>query len=148
MRFVLRLLVLVLLSACAVAPKIVLERADARARNEDLHGALQLYDQVVARKDARVADRVQALLDGADVCDRLHDGVAARARLERAIQLEAPGLTEKAMFYLAEHLRAEDRARALNLYYRAAAVAERNGGGFPYKIAMERIMQLSMMGPP
>ena len=51
------------------------------------------------------------------------------------------------MFYLAEHVRGDDRARSLNLYYRAAAIAERNGGGFPYKIAMDRIMQLSVSPP-
>jgi hypothetical protein len=138
---------LVLLCACAVAPKLMLERADARARASDLHGALQLYDRVAARKDAKVAEKLQALLDGGDVCDRLDDGAGASARLERAITLEAPGLTEKAMFYLAEHIRKSDRPRALNLYYRAAAIAERSGGGFPYKIAMDRIMQLSLSSP-
>jgi hypothetical protein len=148
MRVVLRPWLLVLLAGCAVAPRIALERADARARNADLHGALALYDQVVGRKDARAGDRLQALLDGADVCDRLSDPAGARARLERAILVDAPGLTEKAMFYLAEHIRGEDRARSLNLYYRAAAIAERNGGGFPYKAAMDRIVQFSMMSPP
>src|SRR5579859_4608734 len=138
---------LVLLVACATVPKLVLEKADARARGNDLHGALELYDRVAARKDAKTAEQLQALLDGADVCDRLEDFDGARARLERGITLEAPGLTEKAMFYLAEHLRKSDRPRAMNLYYRAAAIAERNGGGFPYKIAMDRIMQLSLSSP-
>jgi hypothetical protein len=136
-----------LLVACAVAPKLVLERADARARANDLRGALELYDKVAARKDAKVAEKLQGLLDGADVCDRLQDDGGARARLERAINMEAPGLTEKAMFYLAEHIRRSDRPRAMNLYYRAAAIAERNGGGFPYKVAMDRIMQLSLSSP-
>jgi hypothetical protein len=140
-------LALLFLCGCAAAPKIVLERADARARNNDLAGALKLYDQVAARKDARVADQLQALLDGADVCDRLEDPAGARKRLERGVTLEARGLTEKAMFYLAEHVQQGDRPRALNLYYRAAAIAERNGGGFPYKIAMDRIMQLSLNSP-
>jgi len=135
------------LAGCAAAPKLMLERADARARAEDLRGALKLYDQVAARKDARAADKLQALIDGADVCDRLQDPGAARERLEKAITLEAPGRTEKAMYYLAEHLKRLDRARALNLYYRAAAIAERNGGGFPYKIAMDRIMELSVSSP-
>jgi len=138
---------LLLLAGCVIAPQLVLERADARARNDDLAGALKLYDQVAARNDASVKNKLQALIDGAEMCDRLKDDGGARSRLERAILLEAPGLTEKAMFYLAEHIRANDRARALNLYYRAASIAERNGGGFPYKIAMDRIMQLSMSSP-
>jgi hypothetical protein len=131
------------LAGCA-APKLMLEQADKRARENDLHGALKLYDRVAARKDARPRDQVQALLDGADVCDRLEDSGCARKRLERAITIDALGLTEKAMFYLAEHLRRSDRPRAMNLYYRAAALAERNGRGFPYKIAMDRIMELSV----
>src|SRR5262245_18852568 len=108
-------LALLLLCGCATAPKLLLERADARARNHDLPGALKLYDRVAARKDARTADQLQALLDGADVFDRLEDGAGARKRLERAITLEAPGLTEKAMFYLGEHVQKSDRPRALNL---------------------------------
>jgi hypothetical protein len=144
---VVRWLVLVLLAGCAAAPKMVLERADERARAQDFSGALKLYDQVAARKDARVPEKAQALLDGAEVCDHLKDDAGARARLERAMSLEAPGLTEKAMFYLAEHVKASDRPRAMNLYYRAAALAEKNGGGFPYKVAMDRIMQLSVSSP-
>jgi hypothetical protein len=132
---------------CAVAPKIVLERADRKARDNDLHGALVLYDGVAARKDSKPPEKLQALLDAADVCDRLEDFGGARSRLERAVTVEAPGLTEKAMFYLAEHVQKSDRPRALNLYYRAAAIAERHGGGFPYKIAMDRIMQFSVSSP-
>jgi hypothetical protein len=138
------LLLLVAWAACATAPKLQLERADKLARDGELPRALLVYDRVVGRKDASVAEKLQGLLDGADVCDRLNDPDGARARLERGIALEAPGLTEKALYYLAEHTRAADRARALNLYYRAAAMAERNGRGFPYKAAMDRIIQMSM----
>jgi hypothetical protein len=145
MRQVLRLVVcLVLLVAACAGPKLQLERADKLAREGELQRALQLYDRVAARKDAPVAAKLQGLLDGADVCDRLNDPDGARARLERGITMESPGLTEKALYYLAEHTRADDRARALNLYYRAAAMAERDGRGFPYKAAMDRIIQMSM----
>ncbi len=147
MRPMSRLVVVLLLAGCAVTPRLVLERADARARDNDLAGARKLYDQVTARKDSSVGDKLQALIDAADVSDRLNDADGARARLEHGILMEAPGLTEKALFYLAEHIRATDRARSLNLYYRAAAMAERNGGGFPYKIAMDRIMQISASSP-
>jgi hypothetical protein len=140
-------LAVLLITSCAAAPKLMLERADARARAQDFAGALKLYDQVAARKDAKPAEKVQALLDGAEVSDHLKDDAGARARLERAMTLEVPGLTEKAMFYLAEHVKTNDRPRAMNLYYRAAALAEKNGGGFPYKIAMDRIMQLSVSSP-
>jgi hypothetical protein len=135
------------LVACAAAPKIVLEHADARARDNDLGRALALYDQVAGRKDSTVKEKLQALLDGADVCDRLKDDPGAQKRLEKGILLEEPGLTERAMFYLAEHIRGSDRARAMNLYYRAASRAEQNGRGFPYKTAMDRIMQLSASSP-
>jgi len=145
MRQVLRLLAcLVLCAACAGTPKLQLERADKLARDGQLAHALVAYDRVAARKDASVAEKLQGLLDGADVCDRLNDADGARARLERGVALESPGLTEKALYYLAEHTRAADRARALNLYYRAAAMAERNGRSFPYKAAMDRIIQMSM----
>ncbi len=139
-------LVLFLLG-CVVAPQLVLERADARAREDDLPRALKLYDQVATRKDSTVKQKLQALLDGADVCDRMHDDGGAQSRLEKGILLESPGLTERAMFFLAEHIRASDRARAMNLYYRAASRAEQNGRGFPYKTAMDRIIQLSASSP-
>jgi hypothetical protein len=142
-----RLFLALIFLGCATAPPLILEKADKRARENDLPGALKLYDRVAARKDARPRDQVQALLDGADVCDRMGDSNGARTRLERGMAIEAPGLTEKAMYYLAEHIRMSDRARALNLYYRAAASAERHGGGFPYKSAMDRIMQLSLSSP-
>jgi hypothetical protein len=144
MRLVASMVVLVLASGCATTPKLVLERADRHAREDDLAGALQLYDRVAARKDSRAQDQLQALLDGAEVCDRMKNPEGARARLERGITIDAPGLTEKAMYYLAEHVKDSDHARALNLYYRAAAGAERNGRGFPYKAAMDRIIQLGM----
>jgi hypothetical protein len=135
------------LDGCAVVPKIVLEHADARARDNDFPRALKLYDEVAARKDSTAKEKLQALLDGADVCDRMKDDAGAQQRLERGILLEWPGLTERAMFYLAEHIRGADRPRAMNLYYRAASRAEQNGRGFPYKTAMDRIIQLSASSP-
>jgi hypothetical protein len=54
-------------------------------------------------------------------------------------------LIEPVEFELAERLRDRDRARALSLYYRAAGGAEKHrAGGFPYRAAMDRILQLSM----
>jgi hypothetical protein len=55
------------------------------------------------------------------------------------------GVIEPIEYELAEKLRERDRARAMSLYYRAAAGAEKNrSGGFPYRAAMDRILQLSM----
>lgn len=107
--------------------------------------ALATFDAVAARPGAAPEERVRALTDGALACERLGDHPGAQARLERAIEPEVPGASEPALFYLAEELRTTQPARALNLYYRAAAGArEHRGGGFPYHDASERILQLSM----
>jgi hypothetical protein len=56
-----------------------------------------------------------------------------------------PGVIEPIQYELAERLRDRDRARAVSLYYRAAAGAEKHrAGGFPYRAAMDRLLQLSM----
>jgi hypothetical protein len=143
-RFVLSTLALAIV-ACAGPPRVALERAQADAQAGRAAVALRRFDAVAARKDAGAAERVEALLGAAHACDALRDEACARARLERAVADDAPGLVEPALFELAERLRNEDRGRALSLYYRAAGGAEKyRNGAWPYKAAMDRILQISM----
>ena len=68
---------------------------------------------------------------------------AAAARA--AVAHDVPGLVEPAQFELAERLRNNDRGRALSLYYRAAGGADKyRNRAWPYKAAMDRILQISM----
>ena len=107
--------------------------------------ALAEFDRVAAHKLTPPAERARALTGAALACERLGDGAGAESRLGRAIDPDVPGASEPALFYLAERLRTRDPARALNLYYRAAAGAEQHrGGAFPYRAASERILLLSM----
>jgi hypothetical protein len=139
------LVAVVVACACAVAPRVALERAD-RFGPEQARHALDAYDRVAARADATAGERARALTAGALACDRLGDAAGARQRLERAVEREVPGVTEPALYYLAERIVKEDRGRALNLYYRAAAGAERHRArGFPYREAMARIVELSLI---
>jgi hypothetical protein len=138
---------LLLAAACAPSVPALLERGSLRAQHDDWRAARDSYDTAAARKDATVTERAQAWLGAARACERLEDEAGARARLERAVAADVPGVTEPALFYLAELVRPSDRARALNLYYRAAAGAEKHGGGFPYKEAMDRIVQMSLTSP-
>jgi hypothetical protein len=138
------LVAVVLTAACAAPPRVALGRADRALAAGAWPEALAAYDALAARKDAVPAERALALTGAAQACDHLDDPAGARARLEQAVATEVPGVIEPALYYLAEHLRATDRARALNLYYRAAAGAEKHGGSFPYRAAMERILQLSL----
>src|SRR5207248_1827207 len=101
---------------------------------EQVHQDEQRHLEIVGVVDAALADaseteRVQALTAAARACDKLDDADGARDRLERAVAHEVPGVTEPAMFELAERLRERDRARALSLYYRAAAGAEKHRAG-------------------
>jgi hypothetical protein len=137
-------LVLVLL-ACAGTPHVALERARQRLAGGQPEKALAAYDAIAARPRLSDEERLAALLGAAHACDRLNDPEAARLRLERAIERDLPGKIEAVEFELAERLRDHDRARALSLYYRAASGAEKNlNGAFPYRAAMDRIMQLSI----
>jgi hypothetical protein len=131
-------------AACATPPRVALARAASRGNAGDWQTARAAYDRIAARKDASPTERALALTGAALACDRLDDPAGARARLEYAVAPEIAGVTEPALYYLAEHVRANDRARALNLYYRAAAGAEKQGGSFPYRAAMDRILQMSM----
>jgi len=132
------------LVACAT-PEVALERARADALAGHAAAALRRFDAVAARKDAGDATRIDALVGASRACDALHDEACARARLERAIARDVPGLVEPAEFELAERLRNEDGARAMSLYYRAAGGAEKyRNRGWPYQAAMDRIVQISM----
>jgi hypothetical protein len=147
----LRLAVVLAHAGCAGRAKLTpiaeIERADRVGRGGTWQAALAALDHVAARTDASTADRVRALTGAAHACDQLGDPDGARRRLEQAITPEIPGVTEPAMYELAEHLRESDRARALSFYYRAAAGAEKHrAGGFPYRAAMDRILQISLSG--
>jgi hypothetical protein len=134
-----------LASGCAGTPRVALERAQADAQAGRAAVALRRFDAVAARKDAGDAERIEALLGAARACDAVKDDACARARLERAVAHDVPGLVEPALFELAERVVNEDRGRALSLYYRAAGGAEKyRNGGWPYKAAMDRILQISM----
>jgi hypothetical protein len=139
------LLALVLLVAACPAPRVTIESAAARANRGELGAALGDYDRIVRARETAAVDRVRAWTAGALVCERLRDLDGERRRLEAAVAADVAGQSEPAMYYLADLLRDEDRARALNLYYRAAAGAEKHrAGGFPYRASMDRILQLSM----
>jgi lipopolysaccharide biosynthesis regulator YciM len=144
-RLVVALVLGALAAGCAASARVALERAQAEAQAGRSARALQKFDAVAARKDASDAERVEALLGATHACDALKDEACARARLERAVEKDAPGVVEPALFELAERVRNEDRARALSLYYRAAGGAEKHRGrAWPYKAAMDRILQISL----
>jgi hypothetical protein len=131
--------------SCARPPSAALNRAAARLKEGRPREALSVYDELATREAVPPRERVRALTGAARACDRLGDADGARARLERAVAIDLPGTTEVALFELAEHVRDRDPARALNLYYRAAAGAEKHlDGRFPYRAAMDRILQLSL----
>jgi hypothetical protein len=136
---------LVVLVACVVTPRAALERARRELADGRPQRALAAYDEVAARPRVTDEERLAALMGAAHACDRLNDPAAARLRLERAIERDLPGKIETVEFELAERLRDYDPSRALGLYYRAASGAEKNlNGAFPYRAAMDRIMQLSI----
>jgi hypothetical protein len=133
------------LPGCAGSARERLERAERRLRAGRVVDALATYDELATQAKLAPTDRTEALIGAAQACQRLGDPDGARARLERAVTLDVPGAVEPALFYLAERLAATDHARALNLYYRAAAGAEKHRDRrFPYRAAMDRIVQLSI----
>jgi hypothetical protein len=132
-------------TGCVPAPAVVLARGDRQLHSGRAESARGTYDALAVRAELPPKDRVLALVGAALASDRLGDRDGARARLERAAAIDVPGVSEVALYYLAEHVRDTDHARALNLYYRAAAGAEKHrGGAFPYQAAMDRILQLSV----
>jgi hypothetical protein len=130
---------------CAATPAVALERAQAEAQAGNAARALARFDAIAARKDVADVDRIAAFMGAAHACDALRDEACARTRLERAVERDVPGKVEPALFELAERVVQEDRGRALSLYYRAAGGAEKyRDRGWPYKAAMDRILQISM----
>jgi hypothetical protein len=118
--------------------------AEQKLKDGDSRGARDEYDRL-ARRAKTPADRANALTGAALACRAIGDATCTHDRLEKAILPEIPGVTEVPLYYLAESLEKVDRARAMNLYYRAASSAERNRGrGFPYQAATDRILKLSM----
>ncbi len=133
-----------LLVGCAT-PTVALERAQADAAAGRFAEALRRFDSVAGRRDVTDSLRVDALIGAARACDAVGDPDGARARLERAVARDVPGVVEVAEFELAERVRDKDHARALSLYYRAAGGAEKyRNGGFPYRAAMDRSVARSM----
>jgi hypothetical protein len=127
--------------ACAHA---TLEDAQRKLDTGAFVEAQKDFDLLAAQKQMSPVNRARALTGAAQACVRLGRVDDARSRLERAIDPEVPGGSEAALYELAELERGHDRARALSLYYRAAAGAEKNlAGGFPYRSAMNRILELS-----
>jgi len=132
-------------AACAGTPRAAIDRAQAALHDGRAAEALRRFDAVAARKNAADGERIEALVGASHACDALHDEACARARLERAVERDVPGLVEPAEFELAERLRNEDHGRALSLYYRAAGGAEKyRNRAWPYQAAMDRIVQISM----
>ena len=140
-----RAILLLLLAGCAAVPRVALERAEAEAQAGHAELARSRYDAIAARKDVSDAERIAALMGAARASDALGDADGARVRLERAVERDVPGVVEPAEYELAERLRDHDRARALSLYYRTAGGSEKyRAGGFPYRAAMDRILQISL----
>jgi hypothetical protein len=138
------LLALTLLAAGCLPPAQALERAQHRLDTKQYPAARDEFDKVAASRKATPKERAQALTGAALACKHLGLTDAARLRLEKAIAPEVPGGSEVAFFELAELEHLRDRARALSLYYRAAAGAQKNlGSGYPYHEASTRIIQLS-----
>ncbi len=137
---------LVALVGCATGPPhALLQAADRTMASGNSRRALEQYDAIADSPKASPQERVTALVGAARACDLLQDRAGAIDRLERATEQDVPGATEPAYFFLAEHVRDADRPRALNLYYRAAAGAEKNRfHKWPYQAAMDRIVEMSM----
>jgi hypothetical protein len=136
-------LLLILTTACS--PSVwSLAGAEQKLKGGDPRAARDEYDKM-ARRAKTPAQRADALTGAALACREIGDATCTHDRLERAIVPEIPGTTEVALYYLAESLEKVDRARAMNLYYRAASSAEQHRArGFPYQAATDRIMKLSM----
>ena len=138
-------LVLPLVSGgCAGSVAARMHRADRLLERGAVTEAVKRYDEVAADPAATPAQRVRVYTSAGLACEQAGDLVCARIRLERAAEAGVPGESEEACFRLGELLRTEDRARALNYYYRAAAGADRyRRRGFPYERAMARIVELT-----
>lgn len=141
-----RAALLLLMIAGSCAGKLGdLETADKRFVAGAWHEAITRYDEAARRPERTPAQRVHAWTNAGLACEKIRAPEAARQRFERAIDPEIPAASEAALYYLAELIKDQDSARALNLYYRAAASAEKNlGREFPYRNATDRILQLSM----
>jgi tetratricopeptide (TPR) repeat protein len=134
---------LVLIACGCLPPEKALEEAQHKMAEERYDAALAQFDRI-ARHAKSPRDRARALTGAAQACEKLGRLDAARLRLEQAIVPEVPGGSEVALFELAELEHLRDRARALSLYYRAAAGAQKYlNSGFPYQAASNRIIELS-----
>ncbi len=136
-------LCLVAASGCARSVPVLFADAERRATAGDVARALDDYERAAKHRRATADQRVRALVAAGLLHQRGGNTLAARLRFERAASLAVVGQSEVACFYLAEILRSEDRARALNLYYQAAAGAEQHlSSRFPYRESMARIAEL------
>jgi uncharacterized protein HemY len=137
--------ILCALLAAGCGPRVsTLDQAERFLRTGRARDALGLYVDLASSADAKV--KVQAATGAARAAQKLHDTIAARRWLERAVALpDTPDASEEAYFEYAELLRADgDKPRALNYYYRAAAGAQAHrAGGYPYQLAVQAIAVLS-----
>ncbi len=129
------------------APAVTLNHAQEASVRGDFRRAESLYDRVAAHGGVSPAERSRARLDGGRAALKLGDRAGAEQRLDAAAQLDVGGVSEIALFELAELVRAHDRARAQQLYYRAAAAAERRDQSYPYREAMARLLEMSLANP-
>jgi len=137
--------VVIVLFAGGVGCAPTLADAERLATTGRAQDAARAFDRVAASSPTGSTTKVRALTRGAELALARGDERAARERLEAAIAPEVPGESEPALYLLARTLERTDRPRALSLYYRAAASAERHRQRrSPYPEATGRILQLSM----
>lgn len=136
---------LVLLVAAATACHAAgWRRAQADLATGRFARALAAYDRL-AHHAATPAERARALTGAARAAEGARDAAAAERRYEAAITPELPGASAEALYRLGRLVEPTDRPRAMSLYYRAAANAEKHlARGFPYREATERMLVLSM----
>ena len=137
------LLVGMLVAGCAT-PSEAYRRGERALERGAYREAAAAFDDAAARAKEPTF-RAEALTRAALACEKSGDVLSARARLEQAVSPELAGSSEPALYYLAQLVEKEDQARALSLYYRAAAgAAQHRDKQFPYAEATARILQLSM----
>ncbi len=139
-------LIALALSGC-FAPVDALLRANKASQGGDFRRAETLCDRVAIHPGVGVAEKARARLEGGHAALRLGDRAGAESRFDAAVQLDVAGISDGAMYELAELIVPRDRARAQQLYYRAAAAAERRGRVYPYREAMARLVEMSILNP-
>src|SRR5262249_46596776 len=94
-----------LLAACAPTPAALMKRGEAQMADGDPRSARISFDRGSRHEKATLEQQQRALLQAALAADRANDPEGCRERLERAIEIDVPGVTEVALFELAERIR-------------------------------------------